>query len=115
REAMAAGAIELPGSVAVSHLVFPSPRSRGPRGLQPGRGPVLELHAESQPARGQNFLDLVERFPTQIGRLQKLGLGPLDQVADVIDVFRLEAIRRAYRELEIVHRTQQDRIDLGGL
>src|SRR5204862_5137467 len=25
-------------------------------------------------------------------------------------VFRLEAIRRAYRELEIVHRTQQDRI-----
>src|SRR2546423_11910337 len=89
--------------------------SGGPGGLQTGRRPVLELHAESQPARGQNFLDLVQRFPAQIGRLEKLGLGALDQVADVVDVFRLKAIRRAYRELEIVHRTQQDRIDLGGL
>src|SRR5882672_1179862 len=69
--------------------------SGGPGGLQPCRRPVLELHAESQPARGQHFLDLVEGLSAQIRRLEKLGLGALDQVADVIDVLRLEAIRRA--------------------
>src|SRR5205085_4789423 len=76
------------------------------------RRPVLELHAERQPSRRQHFLDLVQRFAAQIRCLQKLGLGALDQVADVIDVLRLEAIGGAYRELEIIHRTQQDRIDL---
>ena len=51
--------------------------------------------------------DLRPRF----GRLQQLGLGALDQVADVVDVLGLQAVGRAHRELQVVHRAQQDRID----
>src|SRR5437016_1062911 len=76
------------------------------------RWPVLQLHAERESARSQHFLDLVERFAPQVRRLEKLGLGALDQVADVVDVLRLETIRRAYGELQIIDRTQEDRIDL---
>src|SRR5260221_9484214 len=65
--------------------------------LEPGRRPILELHAERQPARGEHFLDLVERFVAEIGRLEELGLGALDQVADVVDVLGLEAVGRAHR------------------
>src|SRR5438105_10792057 len=46
--------------------------------FQAGRRPVLELHAERQAARGQHFLDLVERFAAEVRRLQELGLGALD-------------------------------------
>src|SRR5437868_4480075 len=41
-------------------------RASGAQGLQPGRGPVLELHAECKPARGEHFLDLVQRFAAEI-------------------------------------------------
>src|SRR6185436_6589040 len=59
--------------------------------LEPGRRPVLELHAERQPARGEHFLDLVERLAAELRRLQQLGLSALDQVADVVDVLGLQA------------------------
>src|SRR5206468_12040304 len=68
--------------------------------------------AERQSARGQNLFDLVQRFAPEVRRLQKLGLGALDQIADVINVLRLEAIGGANGELEIVDRPQQNRVDL---
>src|SRR5215510_6066360 len=79
--------------------------------LQAGWRPVLELHAERQAARGEHFLDLVERLAAEVGRLEQLGLGALDEIADVVDVLGLEAVGRAHGELEIVHRAQQDRVD----
>src|SRR5690606_21398744 len=74
--------------------------------------PVLELHAQSQTACSQHFLDFVERLATQVGGLEQLVLGALNEVADVVDVFGLEAVGRTHREFEIVDRTQQHRIDL---
>src|SRR5204862_1715822 len=53
--------------------------------LEAGGRPVLELHAEGEAARGEHFLDLVERLAAEVRRLEKLGLGALDQVADVVD------------------------------
>ena len=78
----------------------------------PAERPVLELHAEREAPGGEHFLDLVERLAAQVRRLQQLGLGALDQVADVVDVLGLEAVGRAHRELEVVDRPQQDRVDL---
>src|SRR6188508_662225 len=109
---MAAGAVQFPQAVAVAHDGFLVPRGTL-RTIEPGRRPVLELHSERKSARREHFLDLVQRLAAEVRRLQQLGLGALDQIADVIDVLGLQAIRRAYGELEIVYRTQQDRIDLG--
>src|SRR3990170_2705374 len=83
--------------------------------FQTERRPVLESHTESKPARSEHFLDLVERFAAKVRGLQQFGLGTLDQVADVVYVFRLQAVSRAHGELEVVDRTQQDRVDLLGL
>src|SRR5438874_3467534 len=85
-------------------------RTSGPV-LEAGRWPVLELHAERETARGEHFLDLVERLTAEVGRLEELGLGALDEIADVVDVLRLEAVGRAHGELEVVDRAQQDRVD----
>src|ERR1700756_475036 len=82
--------------------------------VQTLRGPVLETRAQREAARSEDFLDLVERLATQVRGLEQFGLGTLDQVADVVDVLGLQAVRRADRELELVDRTQQDRVELGG-
>src|SRR5204863_8584305 len=74
--------------------------------------PVLELHAEGEAFRGEHFLDLVERLAAQVRGLEQLVLGALDEVADVVDVLGLQAVGRAHRELEVVDRLQQDRVDL---
>src|SRR4051812_3234528 len=79
--------------------------------LEAGRRPVLELHAERQAARGEHFLDLVQRFAAEVRRLQQLRLAALDQVADVIDVLGLQAVGGAHGELQVVHRSQEDRVD----
>ena len=76
------------------------------------RWPALQLHAQGQAARGQHFLDFVERFAAQVGRLEQLVFGALDQVTDVVDVLRLETVGGADRELQLIDRTQQDRIEL---
>src|SRR5918993_3513209 len=80
--------------------------------IQAGRGPALELHAQGQAARGEHFLDFVERLAAQVRGLEQLVLGALDQVTDVIDVFGLQAVGGAHGELELVHRAQQNRIEL---
>src|SRR5688572_18132675 len=60
--------------------------------VQALRRPVLEASPEGEAARSQHFLDFVERLAAQIRRLEQLGLGALDQVADVIDVLGLQAV-----------------------
>src|SRR3989344_3880878 len=76
---------------------------RGPFPLLEGRRrPVFELHPERQAVLGQDVLDLGERLLAEIGRLEQLELGTLDQVADVENVLGLEAVGRTHREFEIV-------------
>src|SRR5260221_14781896 len=77
-----------------------------------GGRPVLELHPQGEPFGGEHFLDLVERLAAEVGSLEQLVLGALDQVADVVDVLGLEAVGRTHRELQVVDRLQQDRTDL---
>src|SRR5690606_15767689 len=76
-----------------------------------GRRPVLELHAERKAALGEDFLDLGERLLAQVRGLEQLHFGLLDQVADVVDALGLEAVGRTHGQLQIVDRTQQDRVD----
>src|SRR5205814_1827366 len=80
--------------------------------VQSLRRPVLQACAERETTRGQHFLDLVERLAAQVRCLQQLGFGPLDQVADVVDVLGLQAVGRAHRQLELVDRAQQNRVEL---
>src|SRR5690554_4384371 len=86
------------------------------RGDSRGR-PVFELHAERKAALGKHFLDLSERLLAEVRRLEQLDFGLLDQIADVVDALGLEAVGRTHGELEVVDRTQQDRVDTaaGGL
>ena len=53
----------------------------------------------------------VNDFLPKVRRLQKLDLGALHQVADVVDVLGLQAVRRADRQLKVINRTQQNRVD----
>src|SRR5690349_2380065 len=49
--------------------------------LETGRRPVLQFHAQGEAARGEHFLDLVQRLAAEVGGLEQLRLGALDQVA----------------------------------
>src|SRR5579863_237491 len=80
--------------------------------LQPHRRPALEAHTEHQAVALQHFLDLGERLLAEVRRTQQLDFRALHQVADVVDVLSLEAVGAADGELELVDRTQQDRIEL---
>ena len=77
--------------------------------FESGWWPTFKLHAQSQTAGSQHFLDFIERLATQIWSLQQLVLGALNQVTDVIDVFGLEAVGGTNRQLQLIDRTQQDR------
>src|SRR5690606_37463435 len=80
--------------------------------LQTCRRPVVEAHAEGQTTGGQNILDLGQGLLAQVRRLEQLYFGALDQITDVVDVLRLQAVGRTYGQLDVVNRTQEDRIDL---
>src|SRR5690606_16842566 len=56
------------------------------------RRPIFELHAEGKAALGKHFLDLGERLLAEVRRLQQFDFGLLDQIADVVDALRLEAV-----------------------
>src|SRR5690606_8408505 len=45
-------------------------------------------------------------------RLQQFHFGALDQITDVVDVLCLEAVSRTNGQFQVIHRTQQNRIDL---
>src|SRR5262252_5391331 len=63
------------------------------------RRPVLESRAQCQATRRKHFLDFVQALAAEVRRLQQLGLGALDQVADVVDVLCLQAVGGADGEL----------------
>src|SRR3546814_20813536 len=62
------------------------------------RRPARDVHAEPEAHRGQHFLDLVQGLAAEVRRAEHLGLGLLDEVADVDDVVVLEAVGRARSE-----------------
>ena len=69
-------------------------------------------HAEHQPVTLQHLLDLGQRLLAEVGRAQQLDLRALHQIADVVDVLRLQAVGAADGQFQFVHGTQQDRIEL---
>jgi hypothetical protein len=73
--------------------------------------PVDDVHAQMQPHAGQHFLDLVQRLAAEVRRPQHLGLGLLDQVADIDDVVVLQAVGRPDRQLQLVDLLQQQRVE----
>src|SRR5436190_5486567 len=80
--------------------------------LETGRRPAIETHAEHEAVALQHFLDLGERLLAEVRRTKQLDFGALHEVADVVNVFRLEAVRRAHGELELVDGPQQQWVEL---
>src|SRR5262245_15063582 len=93
---------------------FPAARCRMSAGLAlAGQAPAVELlarrevlqpHAEAQTHLVEDLLDLVQRLAAEVLGFEHLLLGLLDQLAEIADVGVLEAVRRAYAELEILDR-----------
>jgi hypothetical protein len=54
--------------------------------------------------------DLVERLAAEVLGLEHLGFAALHELADQADVRVLQAVRRAHRQLELVHRAEQVRV-----
>mgnify|MGYP001813395323 CR=1 FL=1 len=77
-----------------------------------GWRPVVQMHTQAQAVPFEHFLDFSERLLAEIRRTQKFDLCPLDEIANVHNVLGLQAVRRPYGQFELIHRTQQDRIDL---
>src|SRR5690554_712451 len=116
---MRAGPIQVTTTLTMTHGCDSLPNwdsSRRSRGglvvLQASRRPVLQPHAQGKTARCQNVLDLVQGLLAEVGGLQQLHFGALDQIPDVVDVLGLQAVGAAYGQLEIVYGAQQDRIDM---
>lgn len=65
-------------------------------------GPVREVLAEMEPDLGENFLQFVERLPSEVRNPEKLGLALTREVADEPDVVVLQAQRCPHRKLELV-------------
>src|SRR5207244_5684143 len=65
---------------------------------------LIDAHAEAQPHRVQDFLDLVQTLAPEVLRLQHLRFGLLDELADRSDVRVLQAVVRAHRELQLLDR-----------
>src|SRR6188768_2281862 len=80
--------------------------------LETGRRPAIETHAEHEAVALQHFLDLGERLLAEVRRTKQLDFRALHEIADVVDVLRLEAVRRTHGELELVDRPQQQRVEL---
>src|SRR6188768_538920 len=80
--------------------------------LEADRRPVIEAHAQRQAVALEHFLDLSERLLAEVRRTKQLDFRALHEIADVVDVLGLQAVRAANRELELIDRTQQDRIEL---
>src|ERR1051325_4942720 len=65
-------------------------------------GRLVEAHAETQPHRVQDFLDLVQALAPAVLRLEHLGFALLHQLANRADVRVLETVVRADRQLELL-------------
>src|SRR5690625_1714804 len=76
--------------------------------LQAGGRPVLQTHTERQSTGRQNVLDLGKRLLTQVWCFQQLHFSALDQITNVVNILSFQTVGRANRQLQIVHRTQQN-------
>src|SRR5580704_12216842 len=56
----------------------------------------VKLHAETKAQIGQYFFNLIERFPAEVLGAQHLRLGPLDQVANGLNISVFEAVIRTH-------------------
>src|SRR3954451_20365186 len=94
------------------YLLCSSSRSRSDHAaigvvLETGRRPAIQAHAEHEAVALQHFLDLGQRLLAEVRRAKQLDFRALHEVADVVDVLRLEAVGRTHGELELVDRAQQ--------
>src|SRR5262245_47160678 len=62
---------------------------------------LIDPHAEAQPHRVQDFLDLVQTLPAEVLGFEHLALSLLNQLANRPDVRVLEAVVGPDRELEL--------------
>src|SRR5437764_14200067 len=85
-------------------------------GLPARRGPFfgagmvessLFLDPEGQAALVELLDDLLERLLAEVGDGQQIVLGPLDQLADGVDLGPLEAVAGPFREVELFDRQVQ--------
>ena len=74
-------------------------------------GKFSSFMPSESPIDCEHLLDLVQRLAAEVLRLEHLGLGLLHQLADVADVRVLEAVGRAHRELELVDRAEEVRVE----
>ncbi len=65
--------------------------------------PPGKVHAERQARLGKEFLDLVQRLPSEVRRSQHFGFGLLHQLADVVDPVVLQTVRRSDSQFEFIH------------
>ena len=59
----------------------------------------------------EDFVDLYERFATEVGGAQQILFGALDQLADGLYIFSFKAIGRPYGQFKVIDRAQQQRVD----
>nr|AKQ04395.1 hypothetical protein [uncultured gamma proteobacterium Rifle_16ft_4_minimus_5046] len=58
----------------------------------------------------EDFLNFRQRLLAEVRRAQQFDFSALHQVPDVVDILRLQAVGASDRQLEFVHRAQQDRV-----
>ena len=68
------------------------------------RGRLIQAHAQAQAHALQDLLDLVERLPAEVFRLQHLAFGLLHELANRPDVRVLQAVVRPDGQLELLDR-----------
>src|SRR5580692_6976686 len=93
---MRSAAPELAAGNAMSHEGFRLPRHRLEQRVQLFRRDQLALH--------ELLANLVERLLTEVAQCEQLFLLHRDQLADLGDVIRREAVERADAELEVLDR-----------
>src|SRR5690349_15601314 len=81
----------------LTYLAYPASSS-----VLPCRGGLIEPHAQAQPHRVQDFLDLVQALAAEVLGLQHLAFALLHQFANGTDVRVLEAVVGPHRELELL-------------
>src|SRR5207248_518700 len=80
------------------------PARRGPFFGAGMVGSSLFLDPEGQAALVELLDDLLERLLPEVGDGQQVVLGPLDQLADGVDLGPLEAVAGPFREVELLDR-----------
>src|SRR5258705_1130069 len=66
---------------------------------------LVDLHAQAQPHRRQDFFNLVQRLASEVLGLQHLGFSLLNQFTDALNVRVLQAVVAANGKLKFFDRT----------